>query len=208
MRRLLPILLLLLPFVHGHAYAQAPSLINCGPSVACNHTTGPSGTGTGLQLWQAFGYVNDNLNFAAPLWALPVGGVPCNRGGSSNLLYVCTAAQFQAEQIAQNAQTCSDSPSAGPLVAYNPSCWGINIGELLITPTTGGTTICSLVAGSDKQDVIVKNASTTIPAFILNQCSSDSTAANRFSMEANFMIQPGGQARITYDSTSSRWNLL
>lgn len=103
--------------------------------------------------------------------------------------------------------TCADSPAAGPLVAYNPSCWGTNVRVLNITPASGGTTICSLVAGSDKQNVIVKDVGTS-PIFISNECSADATAQNRFDMEANFMIGPGGMASITAVTATARWNLL
>lgn len=114
---------------------------------------------------------------------------------------------FNAAMIAANQITCADSPTSGPLVAYNPSCWGTTVGVLNITPASGGTTICSLVAGSDKQDVLVKNVGTA-PIFVLNECSSDATAQNRFDMEANFMIGPGGVARVTAVTATARWNLL
>lgn len=109
--------------------------------------------------------------------------------------------------IAATQTTCADSPGAGPIVAYNPSCWGTTVGVLNVTPASGGTTICSLVAGSDKQNVLVKNVGTS-PIFITNECSSDSTVQNRFDMEANFMIGPGGLASITAVTATARWNLL
>lgn len=114
---------------------------------------------------------------------------------------------FNTALIAATQTTCADSPSAGPLIAYNPSCWGTTVGVLNITPAGGGTTICSLVAGGDKQDVLVKNVGTA-PIFITNECSTDATAQNRFDMDANFMIGPGGVARITAVTATARWNLL
>jgi hypothetical protein len=137
-------------------------------------------------------------------------------GSSGSIQYNCsgsfcgyTLPQFATQYISANATTCADSPGVGPLVAYSPSCWGTNVGVLNITPATGGTTICSLVAGSDKQDLIIKNVGTN-PLFITNQCSSDSTAANRFYFEtgiAGFMISAGGQARITVVAATARWAL-
>lgn len=118
---------------------------------------------------------------------------------------------FQAAIIAANAQLVADSPSAGPINDYSPTGYGTTTAILYVTPSSGGTTLDGLVAGSAMQQVFIINAEAAGGADLIklvNQSSSDSTAANRFltSATTSLGIPPGGGVGCIYlASTVNRW---
>jgi hypothetical protein len=113
--------------------------------------------------------------------------------------------------VAVNETVISATAGAGPLTAWNPAGWGTNVAYIHVTPASGGTTICSLLSnGSPMQTVFIDNTETpgtgADPIIIENECTSDSTAANRIHGAGSILISPGGSAILVDETTTlHRW---
>lgn len=106
-------LLMLLPF-GAHAQLQQ---ITCAPSTPCNSSTGPSNTGTGMPLWQAYGLINSNNTAISAMFG--ASGLLKGNGAIPNALSSATAADvFGLFPGTQDASHCLSG--AGTLV----SCTG------------------------------------------------------------------------------------
>jgi hypothetical protein len=86
---------------------------------------------------------------------------------------------------------------------YNPGGgFPTSIGWLDINPSTNDVTLTGLLAGTDGQQLTIRNSGTTYNILLSTggngQGDSGSTAANRFTGQGDAGIAPGGVTRITY----------
>ena len=118
-------------------------------------------------------------------------------------------AAVQAAIIAANAKTYSPTIGAGATNDWDPSAGtGITtVGLVNATPNAAGSLLDGVLAGSDKQQFILCNATaapaspysaTTSYIVLENQSSNDSTAANRLLMAGNAVLGPQMCATLTY----------
>jgi hypothetical protein len=178
------------------------------------NTTMAAVCGTGCSIAVSGSGTNQATSLTA-LTGLPTEAtatVLANTSGSTASASAVTLPNFQAAMIAANAQLVTDSPAAGPINDYNASGnFNTATAILYLTPTTGGTTLDGLVAGSSMQQVFIINAEAAGGAdqiFLANQSASDSTAANRFLTAAtNELGIPAGAAVdcIYLTSSINRW---
>jgi hypothetical protein len=121
----------------------------------------------------------------------------------------CSMSNLQAALVAQNATIVTATAPTGPTNDYSPAGWGSTVAVLYLTPTAGGSTLNGLVAGSSMQQVFIINAEAAGGAdnlILINQSSSDTTAANRFMASGDLAIPPGGGVQCLYlASTITRW---
>lgn len=96
---------------------------------------------------------------------------------------------------------------------YNPgSGFPILTGYLNINPTTNDVILTGLVAGSNLQQVIIRNIGTTYQVFLstggTGSGDSNSSAANQFVGQGDAPLPPGASARlIYYTSPSPKWSI-
>lgn len=185
--------------------------ITCSPttgSVVCSGAGGAVSSVSG-----SGGVVGVSPTTGATVVSLLPQAVNCTvantTGGSASPLCV-TLTNFQAAMIVANAKLVTDpTPGTTTAIPYNPSGFGTSTGRLYVTPAAGGTTMPSLLAGSDGQQLVICNAEAAggnDPIFILNQSTQDTTAANRFEDVGTVLIQPGGCSNAIYTAQSiSRW---
>jgi hypothetical protein len=139
--------------------------------------------------------------------------VYANLTGSSATPTAATMTALQSALVTANAQLCAATAPTGPTNDYSPTCssgsYGTTTAVLYFTPTSGGSTIDGLVAGSAMQQILIINAEAaggSDSILLINQSSSDSTAANRFLASGNLVIPAGGRVDCVYlASTVTRW---
>lgn len=142
--------------------------------------------------------------------SIATGNVYGNVSGSTGTAGLVTMTALQAALVAANQALVTATAPTGPTNDYAPSGFGTTTAVLYLTPTSGGSTIDGLVAGSAMQQVLLINAEAAGGAdsiLLINQSSSDSTAVNRFQASGNLVIPPGGRVDCVYlASTITRWN--
>lgn len=198
------------------------SWIACGSGGSGAFSAITSGTNTGAAMIVGTGasiaVTGTGTNQATSLTSLTgmpnqaTGTVLANVSGGPTIPTAVTLTNFQAALTAANAQIVIDaSPGAGPVNDYDPTGYGTTTAVLYITPASGGTTLDGLVAGSALQQVFIINSEAAGGADLIklvNQSSSDSTAANRFltSATSSLAIPAGGGVDCLYlASTINRW---
>jgi hypothetical protein len=159
----------------------------------------PANTGTLAetnltQTWSAVQTFGTNISIGGATVPISAGMVSTTSGG---------AIQAQAVVAATGA--------TGPTNDYAPTGFNTTTAVLYITPAAGGSTYNGLVAQNSLQQVYIVNAEAAGGAdniFLVNQSSSDTTAANRFltSATVSLAIPPGGRVLCVYlPSAVSRW---
>lgn len=124
----------------------------------------------------------------------------------AGMVSTTSSGQIQAQAVV------AATAATGPTNDYSPSGFGTTTAVLYLTPTSGGSTLDGLVAQNALQQVYIVNAEAAGGAdniLLVNQSSSDSTAANRFltSATTSLAIPPGGRVLCVYlPSTVSRWS--
>jgi len=172
----------------------AAMVVGSGSSLA------PTGTGT---------IAATSLSALTGLPTIANNDILGNNSGSTAAPSALTGGNVQAILVAANFGYISDTPAAGPINDYSPTGFGNSSGWIDIQPATGGTTIDGLVAGVDGQAVLIANDEATTGTdnvTLVNQSSSDSTAANRFRAAGNLLIPPGGRVLCIYRTAFSRWS--
>lgn len=92
---------------------------------------------------------------------------------------------------------------------YNPgSSFPTGYGRIDINPSTNDITLTGLLAGTDGQQVFIRNTGSTYNV-IFTIASSSSSAANRFDGSGtSFVLGPGARVfAIYYTSPSARWSI-
>lgn len=91
---------------------------------------------------------------------------------------------------------------------YNPT--SLATASVLRLDASATWKITGLAGGEDGRVLVVVNISTAMDGdVILTAEDSASTAANRFSLDADIILEAGGNAAILwYDSTASRWRVV
>lgn len=116
---------------------------------------------------------------------------------------------LQTALTTANAQIVTATVPTGPTNDYTPAGFGTTTAVLYLTPTSGGSTLNGLLAGSAMQQVFLVNAEAAGGAdaiLLINQSASDTTAANRFFAAGNLVLPPGGGVDCIYlASTITRW---
>lgn len=91
---------------------------------------------------------------------------------------------------------------------FNPgSSFPTGYGRVDINPTTNDVTLTGLLAGTDSQEVFIRNVGSTYSVTFTN-ASSSSAAANRFTASGDFVLGPGQRTlAVYYSSPSPRWSI-
>ncbi len=143
----------------------------------------------------------------ADLAAASTGTVVANISGSTGVPTDNSLASFQAAMVAATAQEVS-ATAATTQNNYAPPGFGTTTAFLNITPASGGSTITGLLAGSNMQQVFLKNAEAAGGSdnIILNNQSSSSSTANQFLLSGNAVIPPGGRWDCIYRTSVNVWD--
>ena len=190
--------------VTGSPVTTSGTLAITGTSETANYIVASPNGSTGA--------VSPRAMVLADMPAIGSNTVIGNVTGSSAVPTAVSMSALQAALVSANANIVSDSPATGPINDYSPTGYGISTAVLYLTPASGGTTIDGIVAGSAMQQVFIVNAEAAGGAdniYLVNQSSSDSTAANRFltSATTSLGIPPGGRVDCIYFAGSiDRWS--
>ena len=192
-----------------------------------------TGSGTVVALATSPVFTTPNLGTPSALTltnatGLPCGAMPALTGDATSAAASCTttvgklnggtvptsagmlSANSSGQIVAQAAVAAT--LSSGTTYDYSPTGFGNTTAVLYLTPASGGSTLGGLAAQNGLQQVYIVNAEAAGGAdsiYLLNQSSSDSTAANRFLTSATneLGIIPGGRVLCIYlPSTVSRWS--
>lgn len=105
------------------------------------------------------------------------------------------------------ATRLSDVITAASTDDYNPGGgFLVGVGRLDINPSTVDSTITGMIAGTDAQQLLLRNIGAFNVIFTLEGLTS--AVANRFLCEGDFVMPPGGSCRATYYALPSpRWTI-
>lgn len=105
------------------------------------------------------------------------------------------------------ATRLSDVITAASTDDYNPGGgFLVGVGRLDINASTVDSTITGMVAGSDGQQIMIRNIGSKNVILTLEGASS--AVANRFYSEGDFALLPGGSCRATYYALPNpRWTI-
>lgn len=151
MKKLLLLLPLLALFAAPAARAQTPSIVSCIQisTTPCNTSFNPGAGNQGDPAWLAFGKVNLNFDFLAPLWSLPanvlVGSTSAGSIGPITIGAGLSLSSNVLSAIGGGGGTCP-AGSSGQLLYNNAGvCGGVTVaGDGIFNASTGQLTISKL----------------------------------------------------------------
>lgn len=94
--------------------------------------------------------------------------------------------------------------ATGTLNNVNPAGFGSGVGILDVTLASGNATWTGLIAGADKQSLVIANAD-AVNSLTLAALNGGSSAANQFRYTANLIVPPLTAVTLVYYTTPALW---
>lgn len=140
----------------------------------------------------------NRFNFAATL----------NPGQVIGLVYTSEAGWMQAAVPGAGPVSATfyvaANLAAGSTNNYAPTGFDTTTGILNINPNAGESTLTGLLAGTNGQRLVIRNANAA-NLLNLNNADAGSAAANQFLIGANLTLEPGQSVQAIYSGDLTSW---
>lgn len=118
-----------------------------------------------------------------------------------------SAPTFQAAGGSGFGSFLAFASPAGASNDVTPAGFDSTIGLLNVT-LVGDANWTGLVAGADKQPLVIRNDPANANTLTLNNANAASAAANQFSARGDFILLPGTAILLVYYTTPAKWILV
>ena len=130
-------------------------------------------------------------------------------GNNGSGFAALTPAQVQAMLVTANSATFTPAPAAGPITDWDPTAAaGISTAGLVYATPSANSVIQGMLAGSNMQELVLYNASSSFTIDLVMQSGSEATAGNRFTGPGTDIILGFNMRAICFylGGSVNRWN--